>query len=87
MAWFAVYEIATGRLESIGTVVADDAALTRRGLAKRELAFDPRVPTKRWNSNRAEFDDVAPAPPEPSFEEDVVARLARIEAAVTPTVR
>jgi len=41
MTWFAIYEDATGRLESVGTVVADDAALSRRGLVKKALPDAP----------------------------------------------
>lgn len=58
MTWFAVYENATGRLESLGTVIAADGDLTSRGLSAKPLAFDPRVETKRWNAARREFNDV-----------------------------
>lgn len=61
MTWFAVYENATGRLVSLGTVVADDVTLARKGYAKKALTFDPRVPTKQWNETTRDFDDV----PEP----------------------
>lgn len=59
--WFAVYDKTTGRLESLGTVVADDITLARRNLAKLQLSFDPRVPTKQWNETTRDFDDI----PEP----------------------
>ena len=61
MTWFAVYDQTTGRLESLGTVVADDTTLARRNLVKLQLAFDPRVPTKQWNEMARDFDNV----PEP----------------------
>ena len=61
MTWFAVYEDATGRLVSLGTVVAADSDLANRGLTAKALAFDPRVETKRWNAARRDFNDV-PAP-------------------------
>ena len=61
MTWFAIFENATGKLVSEGTVVADDAILTAKGLAKKALTFDPRVNTKRWNEATRDYDDV-PAP-------------------------
>ena len=59
MAWFAVYEVATGRLISTGTSVADDASLTARGLAKRTYVDSPQVKTKQWNEATQDFDDVS----------------------------
>jgi len=61
--WFAVYESATGRLVSTGTVVARDAELTKRGLVKKALAFDPQVPTRQWNESTQDFDVVVPPKP------------------------
>ena len=58
MDWFAVYEIASGRLVSVGTSVADDATLAANGLAKKVFAFDPNDPTKAWNETTQTFDDV-----------------------------
>lgn len=61
----AVYETATGRLESIGTVVADDATLTRKGLAKKEFDFDKSEVghSKNWNESTQTFDTVTPPKP------------------------
>lgn len=62
MPWYAVYEIATGKLYSTGTVLeASDADLSAKGLAKKEYAEDIQVPTKRWNESTQDFDTV-PAP-------------------------
>ncbi len=61
MPWFAVYSSITGRLVSTGTVVdKSDADLAAEGLAKKTLAFNPQVPTKRWNEASRDFDDVVP---------------------------
>jgi len=39
--WFVIYEIATGKLVSSGTVTSTDAELLRKGLAKIELQEKP----------------------------------------------
>ena len=39
--WFAVYEVANGRLESVGETVADDTTLVAKGLAKKEFVSRP----------------------------------------------
>ena len=39
--WFAVYELANGRLESVGETVVDDVTLTAKGFAKKEFASRP----------------------------------------------
>ena len=46
MTWFAVYEIATGRLRSVGTVITDPLA---PGLAKKDLG--PTLPpdSEMWD--------------------------------------
>jgi len=80
MTWFAIYDDATGRLESVGTVVAPPGELAKRGLVSKALASDPQVGTKRWNEGTRDFDDVAPSPPEPSDGDEIKASLARIEA-------
>jgi hypothetical protein len=59
MPWYAVYEVATGRLASTGTVLdADDAALATRGLAKKEYVEEIQVPTKVWNEGTQDFDTI-----------------------------
>jgi len=63
MNWFAVYESATGRLVSTGTVVASAADLSRRGLVSKALAFDPQVPERQWNESTQDFDVVVPPKP------------------------
>ena len=55
---FAVYETATGRLVSTGTVVAADEELTARGMSKLEVESADGV----WNPETLAFD---PAPPTP----------------------
>lgn len=60
MSWFAVFDAVSGRLESVGTVVADAAVLSQRGLTAVEIGFDPRAPTKQWNETARDFDDVTP---------------------------
>jgi len=37
VGWWAIHEIATGRLESIAQVIADDATLAARGLTKKSI--------------------------------------------------
>ena len=63
MPFFAIYETATGRLESSGTVVADDAVLTAKGLTKKEYPSDPRTTTKQttsaWDETAKDFVSVA----------------------------
>jgi len=80
MTWFAIYEESTGRLESVGTVVAPAKELVERGLVAKQLAFDPRVESKRWNEATRDFDDVTLPPPEPSPADEIKVSLARIEA-------
>lgn len=60
MTWYAVYDKATGALVSTGTSVASDGALAARGLAKKMLAFNPQVRTKRWRTDLLEFEDLVP---------------------------
>ena len=77
MAWFAVYESVTGKLRSTGTVVAPDAELAKKGLAKAALPFNPQNATKRWNETTRVFDDFVP----PKGRLDVDTLLDRITPA------
>lgn len=61
MTWFAIFETASGRLHSTGTVIVSDAELAARGFSKLQLADDPQVNTKKWNTATRDFDTV-PAP-------------------------
>jgi len=63
MPFFAIYETATGRLESLGTVVADDKTLAAKGLTKKQYPADPRTSTKQaasqWDEAAKDFASVA----------------------------
>lgn len=48
MTWFAVYEIATGRLKSVATVVADPLP---PGLAKKNLGANLPPDTEMWDES------------------------------------
>jgi hypothetical protein len=48
MTWFALHETATGRLESIGEIVDDDA-VAARGLTKVALAGKPLLKGVMWD--------------------------------------
>lgn len=64
MTWYAVYETATGRLLSTGTVIAKTyAELTVEGKAKKEFAFYVQAGTKQWNETTLDFDDIIPPKP------------------------
>ena len=56
--WYAVYETVTGRLRSIGTVVADPLP---EGLASKEYAERPEG--FDWNTETLDFDIPRPVPP------------------------
>lgn len=60
MTWYAIYRDSDGELISLGTVIAPDKDLARKGFVKRALAYDPRVRTKQWNVSTKDFDDVTP---------------------------
>lgn len=59
MTWFAVFEVATGRLESVGQVVADDATLAAKGLDKLALPGKPDR-TQQWNEGTRTYDTITP---------------------------
>ena len=69
MTWFAVYEIATGRLLSVGTVVSDPL---RPGLAKKELADRP-PDDKEWDPVALQFVK-KPVPPPDTRRKDILAK-------------
>ena len=52
MPWFAIYEIATGRLESVGTVIADPLPL---GRTKKNLGTNPPPDTEMWDEGTVSF--------------------------------
>lgn len=63
MTWYAVHEISTGKLISMGETVAEDDVLAARGYTKTALAFNPQAGTKRWNAITRLFDDIPPLKP------------------------
>jgi hypothetical protein len=60
--WYAVHEVATGRLVSVGTVVADAETLAADGLAAVAIA-EPPSETVQWDAQRLALVPRAPAPP------------------------
>ena len=58
--WYALCESATGRLESVGTVVADDSLLASKGLVKISLGTSPPPDTKMWDQATRTFVDRPP---------------------------
>ncbi len=58
MAWYAVYQVADGTLVSIGSRVPDSTQLSKKGLASKAFAFDPRN-GYTWNPVTLAFDAVA----------------------------
>ena len=59
MTWFAVYETETGKLRSLGTVVADPLP---EGLSSVSIGA-ARPTTMLWNESTLAFDIPAPVPP------------------------
>ncbi len=57
MAWFAIYEIATGRLKSLGTIKSDPL---RSGLAFIEFAQKPEDDVNMWDEGTLSY---IPRPP------------------------
>lgn len=62
--WIAVYEKATGRLVSMGTVVAGKSFLEPQGFAAKMIGFNPQEPradggTYEWNEKSLTFDVVS----------------------------
>lgn len=47
--WYAVYKISDGSLQSLGQVVADDAALAAKGFDKISYASNPQQFDTEWN--------------------------------------
>ena len=58
--WYAIYRTSTGRLESLGTVVADDSYLASNGLTKMALASAPNFDIEMWDEALRAF---VPRPP------------------------
>ena len=58
--WYAICRTATGRLESLGTVVADDNYLESNGLTKIPLASAPDQQHQMWDEASRVF---VPRPP------------------------
>lgn len=54
MAWFVIFENATGRLESIGQIVADDRQLQSRGLVKAAIQ-NPPADNEMWDETSRSF--------------------------------
>ena len=60
MPWFAVYETATGKLVSIGTVVADPLP---PGIASKQLSQKPDLEQVDWDAATLDFVAIPPPPP------------------------
>lgn len=60
MPYFAVYRVSDGELVSEGSVVADDATLQAKGLARKEVADLRTNPGRRWDP--VALDWIVPAP-------------------------
>jgi hypothetical protein len=52
MTWYAIYEIDSKRLESVGTVVADPL---RKGLTAIELTRRPDWDSEQWDQKTLQF--------------------------------
>ena len=77
--WFAIYETATGKLVSVGTVIADDIQLAARSLSKKNFGATRPDQGTIWNSATLEFD---PKPRPVRTDEDVLdTALADAQAA------
>lgn len=59
MAFFAIYETATGRLTHQTSSVPSDKDLAAKGLSKKEYATKPDM---LWNPSTLDFDNPRPAP-------------------------
>ena len=68
--WYAVFNTTTGELVSVGTEVADDATLARRGCAKVALDAQPDR-TMMWDTAAHAF---VPRPPPPADDVHVALR-------------
>lgn len=86
--WYAIYRTATGRLESFGTVVADDSYLASNGLTKMALASAPDQQYQMWDEALRTF-----VPRPPKIVRDLVeelladAEFPNVNAAVKDKVR
>ncbi len=74
--WFAVYREADGELLSLGTVLAPDADLTSRGLAKINLGAT-RPEGGVWNTATLVFDPTPARPPDVDRVDEVLAAMTK----------
>lgn len=83
--WFAIYDLDTGKLVSVGTRVADDVTLAKFGRAKVEVPDNPMGnPALAWSEAQRAF--VSVTPPRPKFDRQAFVRRfteAELEALFT----
>ncbi len=73
--WYAVYEVATGRLVSTGTSIANPLPA---GLASKEYRDNIQSPGLKWNTTTLDF-DVVPIPKSKDMTEEFKRKMTKAE--------